>query len=98
MKQDKKINTICDARLSKYFDITEKALSEVKKHVNEKRKDEAKEIIDMASRYLEDAKYFKQQGHYVNAFAALNYSHGWLDTVSRIGIFDVHDSNIFVVK
>lgn len=97
-KQTKKINLICNERLKKYFDITEKALSIAKKNVNKDRKREAEEIIKMASCYVEDAKYFEKQGHYVNAFACLNYAHGWLDAGSRLGIFDVKDSSLFVVK
>lgn len=100
MKQEKskKINLVCEARLKKYFAITEKALSEAKKHINRDKKQDAEEIISMASCYVEDAKYFEKQGHYVNAFAALNYAHGWLDTGARLGIFDVKDSNLFVIK
>ena len=33
----------------------------------------------------------------VNAFAALNYAHGWLDSGARIGLFDVKDSRLFTV-
>lgn len=96
--KEKKINLVCKARLEKYFSITEKALAEAKKKINQNRKKEAEEIIDMSSRYLEDAKYFEKQGHFVNAFACLNYAHGWLDAGSRLGIFEVDDSSLFVVK
>ena len=39
----------------------------------------------------------KKKGNIVNAFAALNYAHGWLDAGARLGIFDVHDSKLFTV-
>lgn len=97
-KKNKKINIVCEARLQKYFSITEKALAEAKKHINKERAKEAEEITKMASCYLDDAKYFEKKGHYVNAFACLNYAHGWLDAGSRLGIFDVKDSNLFVIK
>lgn len=97
-KQTKKINLICNERLKRYFDITERALRIAKKKINKDRKKEAEEIIKMASCYVEDAKYFEIKGNYVNAFACLNYAHGWLDSGSRLGIFDVDDSNLFVVK
>jgi len=97
-KEVKKINIVCKARLKRYFDITGKALGMAKKSVNKKRASEAKEILDMAQRYYDDAKWFENQSHYVNAFAALNYAHGWLDAGSRLGIFNVKDSKIFVVK
>ena len=58
----------------------------------------AEDFLDMAKRYYEDANHFEQKGDYVNAFAALNYAHGWLDAGARIGLFDVgHDSKLFTV-
>jgi len=33
----------------------------------------------------------------VNAFACLNYAHGWLDCGARLGIFKVADNRLFVV-
>ena len=54
-----------------------------------------KEFIDMIERYLSDAEHFQKKGDLVNAFAALNYAHGWLDAGARLGIFDVHDSELF---
>lgn len=96
--ENKKINLICDRRLKKYFSTTEKALKIAEKNINKKREKEAKEIIDMVSCYLSDAKYFQKQGHYVNAFACINYAHGWLDTGARLGIFKVKDDKLFVIK
>ena len=49
----------------------------------------------MVENYFKDAMHFKEKGDLINAFAALNYAHGWLDAGARIGIFDVHDSNLF---
>jgi hypothetical protein len=95
---DKKIDIISEERLKKYFDITEKALAEAKKHINKERQEEAKEILKMAEAYVSDAKYFKKEGNWVNAFAALNYAHGWLDSGARLGIFEVSDSSIFTIK
>ncbi len=92
-----KINLICKARLKKYFSITEKALKIAKKKINHKREQEAKEILEMASAYLNDAKYFQEKGDYVNSFACLNYAHGWLDSGSRLGIFNVKDENLFTI-
>jgi len=91
-------NKITKAKLEKYFSITEKALNIARKKIKKTKEKQAKEIIDMAINYLNDAKYFEQQGDYVNAFAAINYAHGWLDTGSRLGIFNVKDSKLFVVR
>jgi hypothetical protein len=93
-----KISRVCEARLKKYFSITEKAFKIAEKNMNKKKGKEAKEILDMVSAYLNDAKYFKKQGHYVNAFACLNYAHGWLDSGSRLGIFKVKNNKLFVIR
>ena len=98
MEKAKKINLVCNARLDKYFGLTTKAIKEAKKHIVEERGKDALIVLDMASRYLQDAEYFRKQGHYVNAFAAVNYAHGWLDAGSKLGLFDVSDCSLFVVK
>ena len=95
--KEKKINLICEARLKKYLEITEKALKIAKKSINKDKKGEACEIINMVSCYLSDAKHFKNQGHYVNAFACVNYAHGWLDSGARLGIFLVKNSKLFTI-
>ena len=97
-EKNKKINLVCKARLNKYKKLSEKAFEMAKKAVAKGREKEAREIIEMVSCYLSDAKYFEKRGHYVNAFACLNYAHGWLDAGSRLGIFDVKDSRLFVVR
>ena len=92
-------NKITDEKFEKYFEITGEALKKVKianKIVVDFRKI-AEDFLDMATRYYEDAKHFKEKGDIVNAFACLNYAHGWLDAGARIGIFDVHDSKFFTV-
>ncbi len=52
----------------------------------------------MVSNYLSDAKYFEQKKDFVDAFAALNYAHGWIDSGVRLGIFDVKDDKLFTIK
>ena len=49
----------------------------------------------MAQRYFSDAKHFKEKGDLVTAFAAVNYAHAWLDAGARLGVFDVHDAELF---
>lgn len=85
-------------KLDKYFNLTTRALSEVKKNIIKGKDMEAKEIIDMVSNYLSDAKHFEEKGDFVNAFAALNYAHGWLDCGVRTDVFDVKDRDLFTVK
>ena len=93
-------NTITEEKLDKYFDVTGRAIEKLKLAAPDKTHLDtiAKDYLDMAKRYYEDAKHFREKDDYVNAFAALNYSHGWLDAGARLGIFDVeHDSVLFTV-
>ena len=39
-----------------------------------------------------------KKNDYVTAFAALNYAHGWLDVGSKLGIFNVKNDKLFVIK
>ena len=93
----KKINLVCKARINKYRSITEKALAIAKKSIAGGKEQEAKEILMMVECYLSDSKHFEQEGHFVNAFACLNYAHGWLDAGARIKLFLVKDSRLFTV-
>ncbi len=38
-------------------------------------------VLDLASRYCEDTKYFLEKKDYVTAFGAINYAHGLLDAL-----------------
>ncbi|MEM3154350.1 MAG: DUF357 domain-containing protein [Candidatus Woesearchaeota archaeon] len=90
------MNTITETKLDKYFDITSRALKKVR--INSAYQKKAEDALDMAKRYLSDAQHFREKGDYVNAFAAVNYAHGWLDAGARLGLFDVgHDSELFTV-
>ncbi|MEK6945228.1 MAG: DUF357 domain-containing protein [Nanoarchaeota archaeon] len=90
--------TITKEKLEKYFTLTSKALEQVKKSIIKGKEKEAKEIIEMTTNYLLDAKHFEKKGDFVNAFGALNYAHGWLDSGVRLEIFDVKDNKLFTVK
>ncbi len=92
------MKTITKQKLSKYFNLTSKALKQVKKNIIKGKENYAKEIIEMVENYLSDAKYFKKKQDFVNAFAALNYAHGWLDSGVRLDIFKVKDNKLFTVK
>ncbi len=93
------MDKISKDRLEKYFQITGEALSKVKFKTPE-NVDFAKvaeDFLDMAQRYYDDAKHFRDKGDIVTAFAALNYAHGFLDAGARLGVFDVKDSRLFTV-
>jgi hypothetical protein len=85
-------------KLEKYFKLTETALKEIKKHIIKGEEEGAKEIIDMAENYLSDAHHFEKKEDFVNAFAAINYAHGWIDSGVRLGIFDVKDDKLFTIR
>lgn len=89
---------ITSSKLDKYFDVSKRALEKAKSSINRDRKDDSAKILDMVERYLSDAEFFRKNGDFVNAFAALNYAHGWLDTGSKLGIFDVDDDSLFVLR
>lgn len=95
MTQNKK-DCISDEKLAKYFDVTSRALKKVKldSDVFVDSEKSGKDFLDMAQRYFEDAKHFEKSHDYVNAFAALNYAHGWLDAGARLGFFDVDGDNV----
>lgn len=85
-------------RLDKFFSMTERALKKVR-IAKEKRiewQTVAKDFLQMAQHYFEDAKHFRQKGDVVTAFAAVSYAHAWLDAGARLGLFDVgKDSELF---
>ena len=85
-----------EQKLQKYFELTSKALKKVK--IVDKHKKEASDILDLAQRYYNDAKYFEQKGDLVNAFGAVVYAHAFLDIGARLGFFDVgNDNELFMV-
>ena len=91
-------NTISEEKLAKYFKVSTAALAEVKKNIIKGKEKYAKEIIDMVENYVSDAKHFEKKKDFVNAFAALNYAHGWIDSGVRLDIFNVKDDKLFTIK
>lgn len=58
----------------------------------------AEDFLNMARSYHADATHFADRGDLVNAFAAVNYAHGWLDAGARLGVFDVGgDDRLFTL-
>jgi uncharacterized protein len=93
------MDQITEEKIEKYLAITEEAIGKVKigEPLSFDWKKKAEDFLDMATRYHSDAMHFRQKGDLVNAFAAVNYAHGWLDAGARLGLFDVHDSRLFTV-
>jgi len=89
---------ITKQKLEKYFGLTSTALEKAKENIVKGKEKEANEIIEMVSNYVSDSEYFQDNGDFVNAFAALSYAHGWLDSGVRLEIFDVEDNLLFTVR
>lgn len=91
-------NKITKQKLEKYFKLTSSALNKAKDKIIQGKEPQAKEIIEMVSNYLSDAEHFEEKQDFVNAFAALNYAHGWLDSGVRLDVFNVKDDKLFTIK
>lgn len=90
------LNTITPERMEKYLETTRKAFAKVKV-VAPPRSFAAKmaeNFLDMARRYYADAQHNAKGGDFVNAYAQVNYAHGWLDAGARLGLFDVGEDDI----
>lgn len=90
---------ITKEKIDRYMEITTAALREAENSNNRIRSlaKEREEFLDMIKRYIADAKHFELEGELVDAFAAINYAHGWLDAGASLGLFDVHNSKLFTV-
>ena len=83
-------------KITKYLETTRRALEKVKV-IAPPRSFAARmadNFLDMARRYYEDARHSHAAGDDVQAFAQVNYAHGWLDAGARLGIFDVGQDDV----
>jgi len=46
------------------------------------------EVVDMAKRYYEDAKYYVSKRDFFTAFGCINYAHGLIDGLKMKGFKD----------
>ena len=92
------MDKITSTKIKKYKILTKKALAIAKNSVIKEKKTYAQEIFDMVENYIADAEHFEKKGDLVNAFAAINYAHGWIDSGVRLDIFDVKDNKLFTIK
>ena len=77
-------------RINKYLDLTAKALEKVSivDAVGTDNHAKAEDILQMVRSYHSDAKYFLDEGRGDDAFAAVNYAHGWIDCGVRLGYLE----------
>lgn len=93
-------NVLTEEKVERYISITSQALGKVRIAAPERsfNKKLADDFLRMARSYFEDARDFLSKGDLVNAFACVNYAHGWLDSGARIGLFDVGgDDKLFTL-
>lgn len=91
---------ISKEHLEKYLAKTSEALAKVELVAPERSfaRKGAEDFLSMAKAYFDDAQHFFDEGDYVNAFACVNYAHGWLDAGARLGFFDVGgDDQLFTL-
>jgi uncharacterized protein len=87
-------------KIAKYLDTTKRAFAKVKVIAPPRSfaARMAENFLDMAKRYYADALHSHGQGDDVQAFAQVNYAHGWLDAGARLGLFDVgQDDGLFTL-
>lgn len=93
-------SVISDEHMRKYLGITKEALDKLKVAVPERSfgRTIADDFLNMATSYYNDALHFFDTGDVVNAFASVNYAHGWIDCGARLGLFDVDgDDRLFTL-
>lgn len=87
-------------KVEKYIAIEEEALKKLRIAVpeNSLMGDYAKNAMEMITGYFNDAKHFRDRGDLLNAFASLNYSYGWIDSLVRLGVLDGgNDDRLFTL-
>jgi len=90
------LKEITPEKIAKYLDTTRRAMEKARiiapdpSFIHEM----ATNFMEMATAYYGDAKDFHAKGDYVNAFACVNYAHGWLDAGARLGFFDVSKDDV----
>ncbi len=92
---------ISEEKITRYLDTTKLALDKLKIAPPEpsQMRTIALDFLNMAKSYYSDAKHFMEKGDFINAFAAVNYAHGWLDAAARLGLFDVDgDDQLFTLS
>ncbi|WP_456483707.1 DUF357 domain-containing protein [Methanopyrus kandleri] len=74
----------------------EKYISKLPSVLNEcKPRDRAGErLLDLASRYLHDARYFLDRGEVVEAFTCLSYAWALLRAGAEVGVLDVPEGEV----
>lgn len=87
-------------RIEDYIDKTERAINKIEETAPREShlREIADDFLEMAVSYYSDAKYFFEEGKLDDAFACINYAHGWLDAGARLGLYDTAgDHDLFTL-
>jgi hypothetical protein len=86
-------------KVEKYEKLTQTAVKEIKlkQDLTQKELSIAKDFLDMAQNYFNDAKYFKKQGNLLTSLAAFSYAHAWLDAGVRAKLFETTNDQLFTL-
>ncbi len=90
------LTEITPAKIERYLDLTKRAIAKAR-IVAPGRSFAARmaeSFMEMATSYHADAVHNHARGDFVNAFAQVNYAHGWLDAGARLGVFDVGEDDV----
>jgi hypothetical protein len=87
---------ITEEKMAKYLDITTRARKKLKVAPPVRSFDRrlAFQILEASESYFKDAVDYRRDDDFVRAFAAVNYSHAWLDAGARMGLFDVEEDDV----
>ena len=87
---------ITDERMAKYLDITTRARKKVviAPPVRSFDRKLALDFLERSDSFFRTAVGYRNDGDYLRAFAAVNYSHAWLDGAARMGLFDVDGDDV----
>lgn len=87
-------------RVEEYLEKTERALEKIELTPPKRshHRKIAEDFLDMAESYYSDAEHFYKEEKLDDAFACVNYTHGWLDAGARLGFFDTGgDDRLFTL-
>lgn len=87
-------------KVKRYLELSDRAIARIRVAAPPRSHAHriAEDFLAMAEAYRKDAHHFFEKGDLVNAFAAVNYAHGWIDAGARLGLFDTGgDDQLFTL-
>ena len=87
---------ITEEKMGKYLDITTRARKklDIASPVRSFDRRLALRFLETSETFFKRAVDYRKDDDFIRAFAAVNYSHAWLDGGARIGLFDVDGDDV----